>query len=155
MLGWREGDRNHLAGIAQEQGVADLVAEDPRRVSYRRSVELLLQADGALILGVDDAAYMPSKLYAYAYSGKPLLAVVRRDGPAAAQLEAAPELGHVVWFDPAGEMPVHDAALVVAAFLREAAARRRCDRRSLLGSHLAPEMARRHAELFEACLDGA
>ena len=60
--------------------------EYPARVTYRRSLELLLQGDGALVLGVDDAGYMPSKLATYAYSGKPLLACLHRDGPALAML---------------------------------------------------------------------
>ncbi|MEA2989891.1 MAG: hypothetical protein QOG83_2602, partial [Alphaproteobacteria bacterium] len=74
----------HLANIAREHGLADIVSEDPYRVTYRRSLELLLQGDGALILGVDDAGYMPSKLFTYAYSGKPLLACLHLDGPALA-----------------------------------------------------------------------
>ncbi|MEZ5312311.1 MAG: hypothetical protein R2862_00995 [Thermoanaerobaculia bacterium] len=70
-----------LAQVAAAHRVADLVQENPGRVSYCRSLQLLLAAR-ALILGVDDAATMPSKLFTYGYSGKPLLAVVRRDGPA-------------------------------------------------------------------------
>src|SRR5262249_44206453 len=49
-----EGDA-HLAGIARVHGLADVIDEDPARVTYRRSIECLLVADGALILGVDDA----------------------------------------------------------------------------------------------------
>jgi hypothetical protein len=34
-LGWRDGDRCHLAEIAREHGLGDIVEEDPRRLSYR------------------------------------------------------------------------------------------------------------------------
>ncbi len=152
MLGWHEGERRHLLEIAREYGLEDVVAEDPRRVSYRGSLELLMQSEGALILGVDDAGYMPSKLYSYALSGKPLLASLHRDGPAYAELDSNPILGRALWFDGSGEMPVDRAAEVVDAFVREVVARRSFDRRVALKTFLAPSMARRHVELFEACL---
>jgi hypothetical protein len=153
MLGWRDGDRRHLADLANEQGVADLITEHPRRVSYRRSLELLLESDGALILGVDDAGYMPSKLFSYALSGKPLLAALRRDSPAFAQFQSTPGLGHALWFDRCGEVRLPEAAQMVHAFLHEAAARLTFDRRAALEPFVAPAMARRHAELFSACLE--
>jgi hypothetical protein len=152
MLGWRDGDPRYLAELARERGVGDLVGEDPNRVSYRRSLELLLESDGALILGVDDAGYMPSKLFNYALSGKPLLASLRRDSAAFAQFQGMPELGHVLWFESSGEMPLTEAANVLSTFLREVAARRNFDRRTMLEPFLAPAMARRHADLFDACL---
>lgn len=152
MLGWRNGDPRHLTDIARDQGVADLVSEDPRRVSYRNSVELLMEAEGALVLGVDDLGYMPSKLFGYALSGKPLLAAVRRDSPAYMQFQRVPGLGHVIWFDASDDMPVVEAAREVGSFLHEAAARMNFARRALLDAFSAPAMARRHAMLFEACL---
>lgn len=152
MLGWRDGDPTHLADVAHDQGVADLVSENPRRISYRNSVELLLQADGALVLGVDDSGYMPSKLFGYALSGKPLLAAIRKDSPAYMQFQTMSGLGHVIWFDASGDMPLVAAAREVGSFLHETAARMKFARRALLDAFLAPAMARRHALLFEACL---
>jgi hypothetical protein len=113
---------------------------------------LLLQGDGALILGVDDAGYMPSKLFGYALSGKPLLASLHRDSPAFAQFQEAPDLGHVIWFDPREKMPIAEAAHVVSTFLQEAASRRIVDRRVVLEPFMASAMALRHVELFNACL---
>ncbi len=141
-----------LAGIAGKSGAADLVVEHPARVTYRRSLELLLESAGALVLGVDDPGYMPSKLFTYAYSGKPLLACVRRDGPALAAFRAQPGLGHALWFAEHDEMPLVDAAAVVADFLAEVAAGRTFSRRADLAPHTSAAMARRHAELFDACL---
>jgi hypothetical protein len=152
MLGWRKGDRRHLADLAGEHDVADLVSEDPSRVSYRRSLELLLEGDGAVVLGVDDAGYMPSKLFSYALSGKPLLASLRRDSPAFAAFNDMPELGNALWFDRWSEMPVTEATNAVRAFLQKVVARQTFDRRAILTSYFASAMARRHAQLFEACL---
>jgi glycosyltransferase involved in cell wall biosynthesis len=142
-----------LARIAGEFGLADLVREYPARVTYRRSLALLLQSDSALVLGVDDAGYMPSKLATYAYSGKPLLACLHRDGPAFAMLREEPALGHVLWFSQTLEMPLADAAAVVAAYLKEVRSGRTFARQAELAAHTAAAMAARHARLFEACRD--
>jgi hypothetical protein len=142
-----------LARIAAEFDMADLVREYPARVTYRRSLELLLQGDGALVLGVDDVGYMPSKLATYAYSGKPLLACLHRDGPALAMLREEPALGHVLWFSQTREMPFADAAAEVAAYLEEIRSGRTFARRAALAPYTAAAMAARHAQLFEACRD--
>jgi hypothetical protein len=142
-----------LARIAGEFDLADLVREYPARVTYRRSLELLLQSDGALMPGVDDAGYMPSKLATYAYSGKPLLACLRRDGPAFAMLREQPVLGHALWFSQTQEMPLADAAAVVAAYLEEVRSGRTFARQAELAAHTAAAMAAHHARLFEACRD--
>jgi glycosyltransferase involved in cell wall biosynthesis len=145
----------HLARIAGEFGVADLVGEYPARVTYRHSLELLLQSDGALVLGVDDAGYMPSKLATYAYSGKPLLACLGRNGPAFAMLHKQPALGHALWFSQTQEMSSADAdaAAAVAAYLDEVRSGRTFARQVELAPHTAAAMAARHAHLFEACRD--
>jgi hypothetical protein len=155
MLGWPEGAPRHLSDLACELGLADVILEYPSRVSYRRSLELLLGSDGALILGVDEAGYMPSKLFSYALSGKPLLASLRRDGPAFSQFRDRPGLGHALWFDKSSAMPAADAAKVLNAFLKEVIARRTFNRRAMLEPFLAPAMARRHVELFRACLQSS
>ena len=149
---WKAGDPKVLEAVAERAGVGDLVRERPERVTYRQSLDLLLDCDGALILGVDDAGYMPSKLFAYALSGKPLLASLHRESPAFAQFGAMAELGHVLWFDADTEMPLTDAARVAERYLREAASRLEFQRRAQLEPFLAPRMARRHVELFDACV---
>jgi hypothetical protein len=152
MLGWKEGEPRHMADVARECGVADLIREEPGRVTYRRSLELLLESDGALVLGVDDGGYMPSKLFNYALSGKPLLASLRRESPAFSKFQGEGSLGNAIWFSQSSEMSVIDAANEVKTFLRDASARKIFDRSITLEPCLAPAMARRHAELFEACL---
>ncbi len=152
MLGWRPGDRQHLAEIAGECGLADIVNEYPGRVTYRRSLELLLKSDGVLILGVDDSGYMPSKLFNYALAQRPLLASLRRDGPALAAFQDKPQLGHALWFAPSDEIAESDAAEIVGTFLEEVVARQSFDRQALLQPNLAAAMARDHIALFESCL---
>jgi hypothetical protein len=142
-----------LARISGEFDLAGLVYEFPARVTYRRSLELLLHGDGALVLGVDDTGYMPSKLASYAYSGKPLLACLHRDGPAFAMLREEPALGHVLWFSQTQEMPLADAVAEVAAYLEEVKSGRTFARQAELAPYTAAAMAARHAQLFEACRD--
>jgi hypothetical protein len=154
-LGWREGERKHLAEAAAAHGLAELVREDPRRLSYRRSLELLLESDGSLLLGVDDPGYMPSKLFTYAFSGKPLLALVHRDGPAYESVCGPQALGDALWFDDSREIPEAEAKENLGRFLESARTRQQFDRTKALGPFLASAMARRHAALFDNCLIGS
>lgn len=69
--------------VAAEEGVADFVAERPRRVRYSVTLRCLADADGLLIPGSDDVGYTPSKLYPYLLAKKPTLAILAAGGPAA------------------------------------------------------------------------
>lgn len=152
MMGWRDGDPRPLGEISAAHGVADLVQEAPGRVSYRKSLQLLLAASGALILGVDDAAYMPSKLFTYGYSGKPLLAVVRRDGPAFEAMRGLQDPGVALWFEADREISPGEGASVLETWLGRARRHEATDRRLSCEPFLASTMARQHAELFaESC----
>jgi hypothetical protein len=155
MRSWQDGERRYLAEVAQECGVGDLIGESPRGISYRRSLELLLESDGALILGVDDAGYMPSKLFTYACSGKPLLAALRKDGPAFAQFDVNPALGHALWFGQTGDMPTDAAADVLERFVAEVFGCQRFDRTGGVEPFLTPNMASRHVELFDSVCEFA
>ena len=70
---WKEGDRPYLQGIAEEMGFKGLVTEEPKRISYERSLALVKGADGLLVLGVDDPNYQPSKLHTYLATGLAVL----------------------------------------------------------------------------------
>ena len=152
MLGWRPGEARNLADIAAKWGIGDLVREEPGRLSYRRSLELLLQSDGALIFGVDDAGYMPSKLFSYALSGRPLLATLHREGPAFSLFQNISKLGHALWIGQYDDMPLDEATNELETFVSEVVTRQIFDRRTSITPYLAPAMARRHVDLFEACL---
>jgi len=151
-LGWQPGEARGLADIAAKWGVGDLVREEPGRLSYRRSLEVLLQSDGALIFGVEDAGYMPSKLFSYALSGRPLLATLHREGPAFSLFQKISKLGHALWIGQNDDMPLERATSELEIFVHEVVTRQIFDRRSSIAQYLAPAMARRHVDLFEACL---
>jgi len=152
ILGWKPGEVRGLADIASKWGIDDLVREEPKRLSYRSSLEVLLDSDGALILGVDDPGYIPSKLFNYALSGKPLLATLRREGPAFSKFQSISGLGHTLWIGKEDDMPLDEAINVLEVFLREVVARTTFDRKKSITPFLAGPMAQRHASLFEACL---
>jgi hypothetical protein len=95
---------------------------------------------------------MPSKLFTYAYSGKPILASLHRGSPALSAFREPPGIGQALWFGDQEEMPVADAANIVGTFLEEVSGRQQFDRRAWLEPYTAASMARRHAEVFEACL---
>ncbi len=61
--------------IAEAYGVAEFVTELPARVSYLDSLRLMKAASGLLLLGTDDPAYSPSKLYPYYIADRPILAL--------------------------------------------------------------------------------
>jgi hypothetical protein len=115
-------------------------------------MRLLAESAGALILGVDEAGYMPSKLFPYASSGKPLLAVIRRDGPAYVALRSMPSLGHALWFDDSAQMPSADMLATLREFLEEVVANCSFNRADAVRPFMASEMAARHVDLFETVL---
>ena len=66
--------------LAAAAGVADLVHESSARIPYLDSLRLLLETDIALLLGSEDAAYSPSKLYPTLLAGRPTLAIAPAGG---------------------------------------------------------------------------
>jgi hypothetical protein len=151
---WCEGDPKPLEEIAARFGLAGLVEELPRRISYFRAMEISLRAAGLFVLGIDSPGYMPSKLFGYALTGRPLLASFRSDSPMAGLFQKLPALGHAIAFDAVTGGAAPNAVAVVTQFLREVGARRRFERKALLSDYLAPAMARRHVAIFESCLRG-
>lgn len=148
---WKPGDPTPLRDIATTFGLDDVVEEYPARVTYRRSLELILESDGLFVLGVDDQGYMPSKLFPYALSGKPLLGSFRSDSPPVDYFARLPELGHLLTFPAVGPTPKpgQEDIATVGKFLKEASCRTQFDRLKILEPYLAPAMARRHADLFD------
>jgi len=84
---WKEGERRYLQSIAEQMGIKGLVIEEPKRVSYERSLALAKGADGLLVLGVDDPNYQPSKLHTYLATGLPLLILAREGSKLPRQME--------------------------------------------------------------------
>lgn len=152
VYGWSERGEKELERLAQEYGLGAFVQESPQRVTYRKSLELLANSDGALILGVDDEGYMPSKLFSYALSGKPVLAVLHRLSPAYKLFKQNPRLGHCLGFGADEEIMINSTFLELRGFLEESARRQTFDRKETLEPFLARAMADQHVQLFEECL---
>jgi hypothetical protein len=144
---WKSGDPKPLQDIAVHFGLGDLVEESPARISHRKTIELVRQCHGLLILGVDDPGYVPSKLFMYALSGKPLLASFRADAPSVRLFREKPGLGHLLAFRKGASFP--GEVSVVREFLREVRDHRQFDRRAEIADYLASAMAQRHVRLFE------
>ncbi len=141
-----------LTRIIAEEGLSGLISEYPARLSYLEALRRVMDADGLLVLGVDDQAYSPSKLFLYAMSGKPILACMRTGSAVDDYFDRVPELGHLIHFGGACADPIPNSLPSMLGFLQQVAKQGALDRRSMLAEWLAPAMARRHAELFDKCL---
>ena len=78
-------DQDSVQPFALAAGVADQIAEVSHRIGHLEALRWQVAADALILLGTDDPAYSPSKLYPYLLTGRPLLAVVTR-GSVAEQL---------------------------------------------------------------------
>jgi len=141
-----------LSRVIADFGLTDLIVEHPARVSYLEALREVAEADGLLILGVDDPAYCPSKLFLYALSGRPLLACMITGSAVDVSFENCPELGSLVHFCTETSGPNSDDVDRLSEFLRDVASRRSMQRRGTLDEWLGPSMATRHIGLFERCL---
>ena len=150
---WKQGDRKFLVEIAKEYKLEGLVEEHPLRISYLQAIEAIKSSAGLIILGVDDPGYMPSKLFAYALSGKPLLACLHQNSQGNRYFEELPQLGHLIHFGQ--ESQNENDLLELRAFLDEVKERHWFDRRELIGPYLAPSTAERHQVVFERCIENA
>lgn len=149
---WTASDPRELQEVAESEGVGKLVDEKPARIGYVEALGLALQANGLLVLGVDDRAYMPSKLFLYALTGKPLLACMRADSQVDDYFRRWPEIGTLIHFSgPAEEEALEDARLL--EFLIQVVERKTFRRETVRLEFSASAMARHHIELFQNCLN--
>ncbi len=148
---WQAGDPKPLQEIAAQYGLDDIVEELPSPITYRKSMELVQRSDGLLVLGVDNAGYVPSKLFTYALSGKPLLACFRSGTPPVRFFSEMPGLGTLLNFERNGGADIGEAIVATRGFLAQVNRRDTFNRRALIDAYLAPGMARRHAALFGKC----
>lgn len=65
--------------LATKHGLSAVVHEKPARIGYLDALQLLLETDLALLLGSEDRAYSPSKVYPTLLAGRPALAIAPRD----------------------------------------------------------------------------
>jgi hypothetical protein len=139
------------AAAASRFAVADRIAERPDRAPLLDAIKTLLEADILLILGSEDAAYQPSKLYQYLSLRKPLVCVA----PATSRLaETVRELKSVVFIaaettDMTGA--VQHAAAKLTRLLADGGGAY-SDREPMLERFSARALAARECDLFERAL---
>ncbi|MBP0581175.1 glycosyltransferase [Labrys sp. LIt4] len=75
--------------LAEAEGVADLVAEIPRRLAYAEALGLMAGSHGLLLVGSDEAHYTASKIYPALLTKRPYLSLFHRLSGAHALLAAA------------------------------------------------------------------
>lgn len=138
--------------IAKTYGLEKIVSEQPGYIPYSAAIQKIRAADGLLILGVDDPAYMPSKLFLYSLSGKPLLASLHAQSHVIEYFQSLSGLGHIIHFEcPDAQLKELETTRL---FIEEVVQRRSFDRHSLLARRLSPSAAREHAEFFERLVTG-
>ena len=144
---WKPGQHKILQDLAESLGLGKIVEEDPTILPYSKSLELMRNADGLLVLGVEDLAYMPSKLFSYSRSGKPLLASLVSGSQALDYFKNTPEIGHVVTF---GDLSKNDKSyLVFQAFLEEVLQGKEFKREQISLKYSDFAMTQRHAGIFK------
>ena len=124
--------------------------EDPTIVPYSRSLELMRQADGLLVLGVEDPAYMPSKLFSYSRSGKPLLASLVEGTQAKSYFQGTPEIGHLITFGKTERSRGEETE--IQEFLEEVMQAREFQRPKVREKYSDQAMSGQHADIFEKCI---
>jgi hypothetical protein len=65
--------------MAREAGVADYVTEQPRRISYLDSLQVMLDSQALVLIGSDEPHYTASKVFPYILARRPLLAIIHEE----------------------------------------------------------------------------
>ena len=147
---WKLGQPKILQNLAEKMGMGGLVEEDPTILAYSRSLELMKEADGLLVLGVEDPAYMPSKLFSYSRSGKPLLASLVEGTQAKSYFQGTPEIGHLITFGKTERSRGEETE--IQEFLEEVMQAREFQRPKVREKYSDQAMSGQHADIFEKCI---
>lgn len=73
-----EQNRKRVEAVAQELGVADIVAESPGRLPYFDALSLQLASDAIIMVGSTEADYVASKLLNCVLCNRPILAMFHK-----------------------------------------------------------------------------
>jgi hypothetical protein len=147
--------RNTVQPLAEQHGVADLVAEIPHRLGHLECLRLQHAADVLLLPGSSDPAYSPSKLYTYYLARRPILGLVFQTSVMETLLDEL-ACAHVVRFAAAG--PTDDARAALGRFFDAAVAGRTADllpprdEARFNAHYLAATLTRLQCELFDHAL---
>jgi hypothetical protein len=141
-----------IAPVAASLGAPDLVTEFPARVPFLGALRLLADADFTIILGSDDAAYSPSKVYPDLAARRPFVAVLHEASPVIDLLRQA-GTGVVATYSNRDGSAV-DVARLARDLRRMLASTRQPVQpaASVLRAISAPELTRRQCMAFETAL---
>lgn len=91
-----------VTAVAREAGVEEFVDEQPARVSYLDSLQLMLDSEALILLGSSEAHYTASKIFPYILADKPLITIFHEDSSVVSIMN---ELGisNVLTFGPGRE----------------------------------------------------
>ncbi|MCB9283009.1 MAG: glycosyltransferase [Lewinellaceae bacterium] len=134
--------------VAERVGVAGYVHEQPARVPYFTSLQLLRDADLLVVPGSEDPQYTASKLYPYILAKKPLLAIFHEQSSVVEVLRQT-RAGECVTF------PSDDLAAQVYERLRALLVQLPFTPKTdweAFRPYTARERARVQVEVFEKCL---
>lgn len=109
-----QADKPQALPLAEEIGVAQFVTEQPRRVAYLDSLQILLDSQGLVLFGSDEPHYTASKIFPYILAQRPVLAVFHEASSVVTILQET-KAGQVLTFNeaspPAQQLPAIQAAL--------------------------------------------
>jgi len=144
------------AVLAERHGISHLVHEKPERIGYIDSLRIMLEPDLALVLGSDDQAYSPSKLYPTLLAGKPTLAVAPANSVLQSKVEELGSAALATFPAEASERPAAVRALQkqLAAFAENPGPLGAPRRMELLErEYSAAAIARRQLEIFNRLIN--
>jgi len=95
---------------------------------------------------------MPSKLFTYSLTGKPLMVCLHAQSQAKQYFGGTPDIGTLIEFGETSKQSCERNLEAMASFLEDASKRVILDRSKILAPYLSPAAALRHAELFNRCL---
>jgi hypothetical protein len=79
-------------------GCQRLIDEHPARVPYLDALQILLDSDGLLLVGSEEAHYTASKVFPYILAEKPLLAIVNKSS-SVVRILGESNVGHTITFN--------------------------------------------------------
>ena len=142
-----------VSEIAREEGVADLVEEQPRRVPYLDALQLLADAHGLLVVGSEEPHYTASKIFPYILAKKPLLVIFHSQSSVVPIMEQT-RAGSMVTFDAAAPAPtkVQEISRQLEAMLRLPAGHEPPTDWEAFEAYTTKQMAARLADVFAGAL---
>lgn len=104
--------------LAREAGLEDFVDEQPRRIPYLDSLQVMLDSNALILVGTDEPHYTASKVFPYLLADRPLLAVFHEESSVVRILNGT-RAGEVVTFNAQQSPQVHSEQIfrIIEQFL--------------------------------------